>query len=70
MILCYYNYRKCLYVLGGEIMDFKKITKVFKVFDEEFNKKDFEKKNKSEGLSLQEKWDIDSEENSLHFSDE
>ena len=67
MILCYYNYRKCLYVLGGEIMDFKKITKVF---DEEFNKKDFEKKNKSEGLSLQEKWDIDSEENSLHFSDE
>ena len=53
--------------IGGEIMDFKKITKVF---DEEFNKKDFEKKNKSEGLSLQEKWDIDSEENSLHFSDE
>lgn len=47
-------------------MDLKKVAKIF---DEESKKSEMkEKKNKP--LTLHERWDIDSDENALHFSDE
>lgn len=50
-------------------MDLKKVAKIF---DEEFKKsKKKEKENKkNKPLTLHERWDIDSDENALHFSDE